>query len=67
MPCEYVDNTPVLRDIHSPFGLTQRLALIRYYLGTDPKTFDDIARDWNQLFFALQFDGKIKTKEVKKG
>jgi hypothetical protein len=62
-----MDESPILRDIHSPFGLAQRKALIRYYFGTDPKTFNEIAKEWNQLFFALQFDGKLKIKEVKKG
>jgi len=47
--------------------LAQRKALIRYYFGAEPKSFEDIARDWGQLQFALQFDNKLKIDIIKKG
>lgn len=46
-------------------GLRQILALIHFYLGEEPKTFDRIAELWGRLEFALQFDGKMKKQEIK--
>jgi hypothetical protein len=43
------------------------MALIRYYLGTNPTTAEEFARDWGHLYYALQFDNKIKVEEKKKG
>jgi hypothetical protein len=47
--------------------LAQRRALIRYYFHVEPKTHDELARMWGELFFALQFDGKIKVDKPLKG
>ena len=41
------------------------VALIHFYLGEEPKTIDRIAQLWGRLEFALQFDGKMKKKEIK--
>jgi hypothetical protein len=57
----------LIRGALQPYGLAQRKALIRYYFGTDPKTWDEISEQWGQLFYALQFDGKIKAEVIKKG
>jgi hypothetical protein len=67
VPCDYTDGAPVLRGEFDKGGLAQRLALIRYYFKEVPKSLDDISIMWGQLVFALQFDGKLKMKEPKKG
>jgi len=56
-----------LRHVFDDYGLAQRKALIRYYFKEEPKTIDEFSRLWNELLFALQFDGKMKIEERKKG
>jgi len=48
-------------------GYAQRISLIRYYFHTTPTTFSQFTELWNELIFALQFDGKLKTSEKVKG
>lgn len=48
-------------------GLAQVKALIRFYFKEEPDAFDDIAKSWGQLKFALQFEGKMKMIEVRRG
>ena len=45
-------------------GLAQINALIRFYLGEDPKDIDHSAKLWGKLKFALEFDGKMKTVKI---
>lgn len=47
----------------TPNGLAQVKALIRFYFGTQPKSFEETYADWEQLSFALRFAGKIKDVE----
>jgi len=47
--------------------LAQRIALIRYFFHEEPNSMTEFAKQWGQLHFALQFDGKIKVREIKKG
>ena len=58
---------PILRGEFEDYGLAQRKALIRYYLGVVPKNAEDFCKLWGQLHFALQFDNKINIKTVQKG
>jgi len=46
-------------------GFEQMIALIHFYFGEEPKNLDRFAVLWGRLEFALQFDGKLKKKEVK--
>lgn len=48
-------------------GLAQRKALIRFHFGVVPTTLDELAEMWGQLAFALEFHGKLKIEEPKKG
>lgn len=48
-------------------GLGQIKALVRFYFHSEPKTIEEIAKQWGELKFALQFDGKLKILEPKKG
>jgi hypothetical protein len=57
----------MLRGLREPYGLAQRMALIRYYFHEVPETATQFARSWNDLYFALQFDGKLKVQTIKKG
>ena len=57
----------ILSDPMNKGGLRQIQALVRFYLHAEPKSFDELARQWSELKFALQFDGKLKIEEVKKG
>lgn len=56
-----------LNPIGLPGGMSQRMALIRYYLHKSPESIDEFAQLWNELAFALQFDGKLKVTEKVKG
>jgi hypothetical protein len=49
----------------TPNGLAQVKALIRFYFQEEPEGFEDTARLWSMLKFALQFDGKLKISEVR--
>jgi hypothetical protein len=55
----------MLNGIDGKDGFEQINALIRFYFGVVPKNVDEFAKLWGQLEFALQFDGKMKKKEVK--
>lgn len=52
--------------MYEPYGLAQRMALIRYYFKEVPRTTSEYANLWAELVFALEFDGKLKTIERKK-
>jgi hypothetical protein len=43
------------------------MALIRFYLHERPKNITEFAQAWNELSFALQFDGKLRVTEKIKG
>jgi hypothetical protein len=57
----------VLEGELSKNGLAQRKALIRFHFGVVPTTLDELAEMWGQLAFALEFHGKLKIEEPKKG
>lgn len=61
------DGLYLLESILTKDGLAQAKALIRFYFHLEPKNFEEFARCWGQLDFALKFEGKIKTVEVKRG
>lgn len=44
-------------------GLEKRLALIHFYFGEEPDTFDRIALLWGRLAFVLELEGKFAPKE----
>lgn len=67
IPVQWDKGHIVLEDISTPNGLAQVKALIRFYFHVDRDGFEQIAKDWGQLKYALQFDGKLKIEEVKKG
>ena len=56
-----------LSDPMTESGLSQIKALVRFYFHVEPQNFNDLVKAWGQLKFALQFDGKLKIKETKKG
>jgi hypothetical protein len=35
-------------------GFSQKLALIRLFLHSDPKTIDQFAKDWNQVEYLMK-------------
>lgn len=57
----------ILSDPMGENGLSQIKALVRFYFHVEPQGFDELAKAWGQLKFALQFDGKLKIVEPKKG
>lgn len=61
------DGNIILSDPMGKNGIRQVQALVRFYLHSEPKTFEHLAKEWGDLKFALQFDGKLKISEVKKG
>ncbi len=68
MPVERdVDGNIILSDPMNKGGLSQVKALVRFYFHVEPNDFNELAKAWGQLKFALQFDGKLKVSEVKKG
>ena len=40
------------------------MALIRFYFHVEPKNIAEFVKAWNQLTFALSFEGKIKEIEI---
>lgn len=68
MPVERdADGYILLSDPLSADGLSQVSALVRFYFHTEPKSIEELCKLWGQLKFALQFDGKLKIIEPKKG
>lgn len=68
MKCDRDKNGLIdLKRIGEPGGIVQRMALIRFYLHERPKNITEFAEAWNQLSFALQFDGKLRVTEKIKG
>jgi len=56
-------------------GLEQKMALIHFYFKVDIEQliltkqsgFDEFARLWGELEFALEFEGKLKTQKIIQG
>lgn len=44
-------------------GLEKQFALIHFYFGEEPTTFDRFALLWGRLSFALELEGKFTPKE----
>jgi hypothetical protein len=61
------DGSIILNDPSEKGGLGQIAALVRFYFHTEPKSIEELCKLWGQLKFALQFDGKLKIIETKKG
>jgi len=40
-------------------------ALVHFYFKEEPKDFDRLALLWGRLEFALQFEGKLKKRDIK--
>lgn len=67
IPCDIKDGVATLKHMEDNHGLAQRMALIRFYFHHNPKTMSEFSESWNQLVFALRFDGKMKVEEIRKG